>query len=758
MYLDQLPLKTVSKNGVPPKTRMGSSREAVEIVQTVIDSNRERLRFWTRLKGASDGNAPYDSSKLRNAGQGARTNINFLEFGASVKAACVPYYELFSGSNLYCDIKTDHGNDEDREWYSRVISEEFDWLLRQYDAFDYHMQRIIFDRVLYGAGFIFFDDTTDWRFRSINRARVLTLDGTEISARNLEVLVVRESFKVHWLWGKIKNRQAAKDVGWNEETVLAAIQHAMPRVENNSGVLMDYEYIQQRIADHDIYEGVRSSTVQGAHLLIREFDGKVSHFIVPEDPLSLKNGDNTPRSEFLFKNIGRFENWNQALSTFFMETQDGSWNGAYGLGKEIFAPTEIKNRLVCSAIDNTFMRSGITMQARSATSFGKTSLIQLGNINVLPPDFDVQQATIFGDVDSLLNMDRSLEQKISSNTGVYRQKMDAPTGNPRTAEEVRLQFQNGAMLGNAAVNRFYLELDKLYREIYRRASNTKLKATDEGSKLALEFQKRCIAREVPKEALTKIGLIHAYRNIGNGSLFMKQQAIAQLASFYGALPESGKMNYLEDVVATTLGQSMVRRYVPKKEKSELPNDQQAEAMLENAAMKIGAPVLWTPTQNNVIHLQTHFLAASQALAGLEQGANPMDVYAFVDMVGQHGAQHLAAISQDPGRKNEYKILSTQWKQLASTTDQLGKMLQDRALEQQEQAQEMQIANAQAQQIEQGMDPESRIAMAKAQQEMGIKQAKSEQALAIKDVTARQKMAIADMKAQRDLSKPVQSPK
>jgi len=52
-------------------------------------------------------------------------------------------------------------------------------------------------------------------------------------------------------------------------------------------------------------------------------------------------------------------------------------------------------------------------------------------------------------------------------------------------------------------------------------------------------------------------------------------------------------------------------------------------MLENAAMKVGAEVIWTDTQNNLIHAETHLKADADAAASLTQGGNPVEVLAFM---------------------------------------------------------------------------------------------------------------------------------
>lgn len=752
--LQPLPLQTLSESGKPPVSRVASAADAQSIVQSLIEASRERDRYNARVKGMLDGNPPYDPGKKRAAGQAWECNINFLEGKAALSAALVPYYDLFAGATYYANVKVRTGNSDDDEKYSRVVTEEFDRLLKEYDGFDFNIQAMLHDFVAYGKGFVMWPDKTDWRFDHVSQFRVKVPDGAKCFTGKAEMICVRHKFPVHDLWAKIKNPKTARSIGWNTQAVASAIRCAFPDTSANEITGADYEYVQQRMKDRDMYEGIRSSTVQAAHLFIKEFSGKVTHLIVLES--NVKTSPQVPgmqdapqKTQFLFQKIGRFDKFSQAIATFFLETLDGSWNGASGIGKDIFAPMEIKNRLKCSAVNNTFLRSGIVLQARTANSLQKTSLIQAGSVTIIPPEYDVQTNQIFGDVESQLKMDENLRDMVSRNTGVYQQPTQKPQGNPRTLGEVQLQYQNNATLGNSAVNRFYLNLDRMFAEVFRRASGDQV-GNDEGAKMAREFQKAVFDRGCPRDVFKKVRFVRAYRNMGNGSLFMRQQALQNMAQVFAALPESGKQNWVEDFVAVTTNQELVERYVPRPEEQNLPNDQQALAVLENGLLKIGAPVMWTPTQNNVIHAETHLLAGAEAAQSLEAGADPIEVAAYLDAIGQHTAVHLQYIGQDKNRGDQFRALEAEWKKLAQLADQLNaKIQQDQDARAQAES-EMAEAQARAQSIESGQDPETQIKAAQARVDMNLKAMKTAEQLRQKQEKHAQNMAMADAKSAQSI--------
>ncbi len=288
------------------------------------------------------------------------------------------------------------------------------------------------------------------------------------------------------------------------------------------------------------------------------------------------------------------------------------------------------------------------------------------------------------------------------------------------------------------MTRWENELDPHYAEMYRRATLSNLSGRSKAEKMALDFQKRCKKRGVPMECLRKVLWVRAYRVSGNGSGFLRQQAHVQMQPYVPMLTEEGKQHWLEDMVASLYGQEMVPRYVSPLEKDRVPNDQTAMAMLENAALKIGAPVSWTPTQNNVLHAQVHLQAASAAAASLQQGANPVEVDGFIEAVGAHTAVHLQQLSGDPSRAKEFKALEQQWKELAKLADQLRKKIEEQMKDQQDQQQQQ----AQAQQQQQ-MPVEEQLKIQKAQIDMKLKELKAQQILRQKEEKHAQSMALAD---------------
>jgi hypothetical protein len=738
---DGFGLKTIGDNGKPPKSRCEDASHTFGIVQNLIEANKGRQEHDARIQSMFDGNPPYNSSKLKNAGQSRRANFNTLEGSASLSAGCAPYYDLFASGKHYAVIQCDTGNPEYNDTCSNIITEELDNILSNYGSFDFSVWAMINNFLGFGKGFLMWEDTLDWRFKRISHCRILVPDATECDIEDeFELFVVLQDMAPHKLYNRVRDADSARKLGWNPTACLEAIKHASP-VDVKSG-FEDAIELQNQLRDHDLSVTMRMPSVQVAHVYVREFNNKWSCFILE------RNGQ-YKNAQYLYKKIGKFEEASQVIAPFFFEVRSGSWHGATGLGKDIYVPMIQKSRLRCGTLDAAHLRLGVTLQAKTAAALQKAGIVHMGGgYHVIGPDFDVQQATVLGDIESALAINRDLDAMLEANTGIYRPRLDPKPGNPMTLGEFQQRMSMASVLGNSAVNRFYSYLDAAYQELYRRISYpVSMAMGGKGIKMALAFQQACLGRGVPRAALRQIKSVKADRNMGNGSNAMRQQAILSLMQFFPMFNEKGRSNFIDDAISLYANEDKVERYNPKPTPSELPDDQHALAMLGISAIKQGIPFPPTATQNPVIFAQTYLQAGSQALESVTKGANPIEVLKFLELLGVEIAAHLQRIEQDPSRKEIHKMLSDQFKDLADSTDELKKLVEQQQEQQAKQKQEMAQAQAQAGAIRNGTDPDTIIKQAELENKIRLDTIKTSAGLEHKERKAQQGAAAAAQKMQ-----------
>lgn len=661
----------------PPKRRLEDATKAQNIVWTVWNAAQERNLKFAAIQGQIDGNPPYSPSRMRAAGRASDANFNTLEAKAIRSAALVPYFDLFAGGNRYVEIKLDSYPDEFRtSTISGIASEEYDRMLRRWRNYENVMHGVLTDMVTFGRGHAPWETLDSWRFTKVPFYRVLVPDGTPIDDEKLECVIIMQDWPVATLYKNIRERDTAENAGWNVSETLSAIANAVPA---DPSVPNDPMAAQAMLRDSDIYVSARSSTVQTATVFVREFNGKWSELMVRRDQIpnmSQATSEVSP-TEFMFKAWDRYDCVQEILNNFFFEVADNDWNGVSGLGKDIFTIMQLKDRLACTQADSVFLRNSIILQPRQALDKTRMNLIQLGKVTYLPDGFEAQQSTLLGDITSTIEISRELSMMTERNTGIYRPTLEKIKGNPETLGEFQMKFAQATVLSASAINRFYSQLDRLYEEQWDRVIETGLKGkwNEKGSRDDWENEARgfvycCEKRGVTKDELKKLDYIRAFRNIGNGSAAMRQQSLQQLLAAYTLYPADGQVNLLEDLTRSVGSQTAVERYLPATARLNLPNDQVWAAMMENAAMREGAPVTWTPSQNNLIHAQTHLQAGAQAAASLQQGSPMIEVLAYLDAIGQHVAVHIERERGKPTSKEALKAIEEQWKRLAQITDQL----------------------------------------------------------------------------------------
>lgn len=731
-------LETLPDTGAPPKARVKDAASAASIVFSMIQGNQERNRKWTLLRGMLDGNPPYSASKLRSSGQAYRSNFASLEGKSISNNAKTPYYELFVGGKTFAEVKlaTDESNNEE---LGRKTTEMFDRRLKEHPNFQIQMWKLLDDFVNFGRGHLVWEEHDDWKFRQIPFDRVLFPDATDVDVSLWDYFMVRQEVPVHWLWSRIKEERVAAARGWNIEACRKAIQLALP--DDPERGWTDYMRVQQELKDNDLYLSSKAHKVKIANLFVREFSGEWSWMIVMESGLSgtsigqvesqvMKSGKPDGAGQaFLFHKIAAFPEIKQFMSCFFLDVCNGSINGLTGLANDIYAFVMVKDRMINTIADNTFLRSALIVQANDASSLNNASLTMFGNMVIIPPGLSIQSSQVVGDVETSLAVARDFDARIQNNTGVYRPQMLKPQGNPRTATEAELNFTTAATLTTSAVNRFYDQLDATYAEIYRRMS--------EHDKT---FIKWCKEEGVTKEHLSKVECVRSSRVIGAGSVTQKQQSLQALMPLYFQYPPGGQRNLLAAVTAAYTDQSKVDMFMPPSELENLPGRHHWDATQENAALKEGAPVIWTPEQDDSIHAQVHLGAAMQAIQSASPNVDLAGIVGFASGIAGHVAStHLPRLQAS--NPTEAKTYAKVLQEVISGTNEIKQALQKQAQQQQ-----------QSQQRSQELTFDQQLDASQVQGKMQLSQAKTQHQMQLRDAQAKQKAELANVSTAAEIQR------
>lgn len=736
-----LQLATLSDNGTPPRVRLSSAFEAQNLFWTIQQANLPRMSKAARIQGMFDGNPPFDQGKRRNQNDAWRSNFNSLEASSRLEAAKTPFYDLLTSSPEYCECTTDVASPAvDAATATRVRSANFDTLLRSFAEFDSNFWLLFNDFVAFNRGFLWWPTPDSWHFQRLPWYRVHFPDGTSTNPDDWEVFAIEHRWPAHKLYKMAHD--APKDAGWNFDQVVQAIRFAAP--DDMARSFQDPMRLQQMMRDSDLYMSSRIGVIQAASVYTREFDGKWSRMMVETSRIGEKIGTSTiatsplerankvakvdgerkplDSTDWLYNKPRLANNLREILAPFIFEANDGSINEVSGLGKKIISISQVKDRLLNSTVDNTFMRGCVMLQATSGAGQAKAGLVQMGGgYGVLPPGFNVQPATIFGDITGSMAVSQDLDNRLDKNTGIYRPSFEKPTGNPESATANQNRMSMATVLSGSAVNRFYVQEDKFMDEVYRRVTlpNLPRSSNDPGIKAAIKFQDDCVKAGLTKEQCfdRQPGSIRAMRSVGNGSPMMRQQAMQQMGAMVNFMGPIGLRNYKIDYAAAISGQKAAERYFPVADTAQVPDRDVWDATIENDVMNGGGQPLLADWQDQQTHAQVHLLAGFAAVKAALSGGDPSMPFAFLQIAMPHIGQHIQKVQREQFRKE----LAAAYQKLAQGAQQVMQAAKQHA---QAQGQQQQMSLTQQLEVQQ-VQHDIQIKDAKAQAQMKQRQEKQQ---------------------------------
>jgi hypothetical protein len=401
------------------------------------------------------------------------------------------------------------------------------------------------------------------------------------------------------------------------------------------------------------------------------------------------------------------------------------------------------------------------------TDLDRLALAHFGNNEVLPPGVDYVERRLPDYTSTVLPVINYLQAQLRQNNTGAKPTLPAIDRNA-PAVAFQMEAQNNAALSASALNRFYSQLDKLFKEMFRRATTDGYLPTDPGGDLVLEFLKRLKRRRVPLEALKYVTEVKSTRSVGAGSAANRLLAYQRLERLQGAFDPEGRRNLVSDILSEEVGFENVDRYMQPVTMTEqrMPIDIKI-AEFENTKFELGKTSSVLPNEDHFVHIQTHLPVLAQLVGSVEQGAGQVPVEQLIQihtilMAGiPHCAQHVEQMSADRSRRDETKQAIQVVQQLSASADRIRNQIvrlqeaQQEAMmaEQQREAQAQAAYVAELEKRVEAGGPDSAKAQAKlieAQVMTRLKEMEFQQKLSQREREFNQKLALKDAEAAQRL--------
>ena len=731
-------LENLPEKGSPPKKRIKSSDSLVAIANKYIEQDENAAYLRARAQALVNGEAPYDAEELKTKGLTHVVNANFGEASSIMEAALAPYIELQNGVPRIANVIMDSYEGDSNE-DSEIISEEFDWMLKEWSDHAYNMQLLSREFVGDGVGVAMWPDERSIFWEPCGLKDFKVARDTKVSDEAIEVAIVQRSMSVSELYRYIRNPEAAKKLGWNINAVKQAIWKASTKKDQWKNYTAHWEDFEREIKENDLYSG--ESAYHRAELIYsynREFDGKFTQLIGSRDA-----------SDFLYERYSRYGNVNQCFVIFTYGVGQGTFHTIRGLKQKIYNQIQISNRVLCQAAQAA-ITSGLIQLQGDAEAIQDFQYIEVGPYTFIPSGLTPIQLQPPAVATQGLPVYNLMTQVLQNNTGSYRSRQTTPEGQARSATEVVQQARQESTLNAAALELFYTPYNKLLTEQYRRAVSPVLTANDKGGALALEFRRRCARRGVSIERLRQFSKVTAFRAMGDGSPVMTEMASKQLMELYSLMDEKGKENTLRSVIAgiSGVGWQKVNLFVSDKGPRRVVDFDIAN--LENGNLRQGIPQMVHDSQNHAVHIEAHIPMIAEIIeAHRQQQMADEQAMQILRPAADHVTEHLVFFSNNSYRAQEVRELKRQLQNLTAYIDELEQQVINRMMAQQSEMQEA----AMTEQPQGQIDPRAEMELQKAQlklAEMQEKRMMNQETHQQKMETIRQQMALNDLKTRSSI--------
>jgi hypothetical protein len=731
-------LENLSESGAAPKKRIKSSDSLVSIADKYIEQDEDAAYLRARAQALVNGEAPYDAEELKSKGLTHVVNANFGEANAIMEAALAPYIELQNGVPRIANVIMDSYEGDSNE-DSEIISEEFDWMLKEWSDHAYNMQLLSREFVGDGVGVAMWPDERSIFWEPCGLKDFKVARDTKVSDEAIEVAIVQRSMSVSELYHYIRNPKAAKALGWNLNAVKQAIWKASTKRDQWKNYTAHWEDFEREIKENDLYAG--ESAYHRAQLIYgynREFDGKFTQLIGSRDS-----------SDFLYERYSRYGNVNQCFVIFTYGVGQGTFHTIRGLKQKIYNQIQISNRVLCQSAQAAITAGLIQLQG-DAEAIQDFQYIEVGPYTFIPSGLTPIQLQPPSIATQGLPVYNLMSQVLQNNTGSYRSRQTSPDGQARSATEVVQQARQESTLNAAALELFYTPYNKLLTEQYRRAVNPYLTANDKGGALALEFRRRCARRGVSVERMRQFLKVTAFRAMGDGSPVMTEMASRQLMELYSLMDEKGKENTLRSVIAGISGVGWQKVNLFVSDKGPRRTIDYDIANLENGNLRQGIQQMVHDSQNHAVHIEAHIPMIAEIIeAHRQQQMADEQAMQILRPAADHVTEHLVLFSNNSYRAQEVRELRRQLQNLTAYIDELEQQVINRMMAQQSQMQEQAM-----QQVPQGqIDPRAEMELQKAQlklAEMQEKRMMNQETHQQKMETIRQQMALNDLKTRSSI--------
>ncbi len=660
--LDDLGLANITPKGVAPRERLTSPQKLRDIHVRFRDDDRVNAYNRARAQALLDGEPPYDEADLEDAPD--MTNLNFQGAEEQLERAKSPYSRLLSSGENLVHVRTLFGPEDERTNWEAIMDEEISEAIRGSEEFPCEADQLVHKHVWEALGIGHWADDTDWRFRASGQGKFYFPRGAAIIESRQDIVTCVGEMTITELFGKAVKLGVAQpaevevDIAVGEEATVAKVEvdtkwnravaiEAIRQATSTEPGYDDWERLTQEIKNNDLFVGTKLPVIRVIHGFVKEFDGKVSHYIVPEEKCD-KYGD-TGKDKFLYCSRSVYASMSEAFVLFpYGKGTNGTIHGLRGLGYKIYPHEQQLNRSYGRLIDKGMQASALMVQAADETDMASLGLTYFGDMAVLPPGVSFPNIAM-PDLQRSVMPAIDLMQSLRNNrTAGYSSENVFDGDQRKTKAEINAHLEQSASLSDSAINFFYNPLDRLLQQMIRRMTARGYHASLPGGAEVADLLRRLVKRGVPPEAFYRIDWkrVRAVRVIGAGSPAAKTLGLQRMQELRPRMDDVGQKTLDRQLAIDAVGVSGADMFFPR-DMQFRTTAETSIAILQNAQLITGIEIPVLPSDGHMAHAREHIKPMVEDYELVAQGQMPEAEFAqkFI-LLYPHTVEHIQLIEGD----------------------------------------------------------------------------------------------------------------
>lgn len=622
-----------------PKRAIKDLGQALNVISTVIQANRNRQIVNSRIMAKYNAERPYDSARLKEEGLGWRSNFTTKPLPQMIEKVA-PRFEEAIASVKYLTNAELSDKWTNRTEKSEFFREQVTKSIRTRKGWDTLVSDIALDNALFGYTVVAWLDEFSAFPIHFAQDESFFPDGCKQAAEKAQLGILKEVYLPHELYGYIKDAEAAEQVGWDLEATRKAINEASPaqlreQLTGSGTQEAWYQNAQRELTVGSSYMA-GASVINVYSLLVREVTGKVSHYRFAGD-------GSKDKSSLVFEKEDRFNSMSDCMSFFTFQKGNKKLHGSKGVGRDIYELAGMQDRMRNEVVDRGIL-SGKTFVQGDFKMLHKFKMSVVGAMVIVPTGWTFLEQKVDGAIEGFLKLDAYFTQLVDQLIGSVSPRTFQ--GDRVTKAEVDLFAQREEEGKDTRISRFLRQFTDMVSTIQRRLCDS-----DNDEPEAKELRK-LLLEKMSAEEIKELAEQPVASTVRDWTPLQRQMIAAICAEKRGNPLYNQRALEVEDLSARVGSDFTKKVLLPENDPTESA-EQQRMQLLELDSLTKGQPMPVSPRDNHLLHLQVAMPVAEQVAEQILSGNVSTEAF---EVVIQHLSEHYSFAQQAGIKVDELKAV------------------------------------------------------------------------------------------------------